>query len=59
MSGLLKAGSERRFHSSQPLTFLTGNAGGIDLTFNGQPVPSLGASGQAKKLTFTAHGPQQ
>ncbi len=33
-----------------------GNAGGVDLEFNGQPVPSLGLPGEVvKDVLFDAH----
>lgn len=59
MQGLLEPSSERQFHAERKLVFVTGNAGGVDLTFNGTPYGPLGADKQRRQITFTSDGTQQ
>ena len=58
MQGLLEPSSERQFHADRKLVFVTGNAGGVDLTFNGTPYGPLGAEKQRRQITFTSDGTQ-
>jgi cytoskeleton protein RodZ len=59
MQGLLEASNERQFHAERRLVFVTGNAGGVDLSFNGAPYGPLGADKQRRQITFTSDGAQQ
>lgn len=59
MQGTLKSGEERRFTADQKLVLVTGNAGGMEITFNGNSVGAVGGDGEAKKLTFTPSGLQR
>jgi hypothetical protein len=34
----------------------TGNAGGVELSYNGRQLPVLGKSKEVKSLTFTSEG---
>jgi hypothetical protein len=43
---LLQKGQTARFSADARFVVTIGNAGGVALTLNGEPVPSLGASGQ-------------
>ncbi len=43
---LLQKGQTARFSADAGFVVTIGNAGGVELTLNGEPVPSLGASGQ-------------
>jgi len=43
---LLQKGQTARFSADAGFVVTIGNAGGVALTLNGEPVPSLGASGQ-------------
>jgi cytoskeleton protein RodZ len=43
---LLQKGQTARFSADTGFVVTIGNAGGVELTLNGEPVPSLGASGQ-------------
>lgn len=45
-------GEIQAFNASRRIELRTGNAGGISLTLNGQPVQSLGASGQIAEKEF-------
>ncbi len=46
-----------RAHSKVSLT--TGNAGGVEISFNGKPIPPLGGDGEVRRATFTPEGIQQ
>jgi cytoskeleton protein RodZ len=43
---LLQKGQTARFFADTGFVVTIGNAGGVEFTLNGEPVPSLGASGQ-------------
>lgn len=43
---LLQMGQVAQFIGDEGFVVTLGNAGGVDLTLNGNPVPSLGKSGQ-------------
>ncbi len=43
---LLQKGQAARFVADTGFVVTVGNAGGVDLSLNGEPVPSLGRSGQ-------------
>ncbi len=43
---LLQKGQTARFSADAGFVVTIGNAGGVELTLNGEPVPSLGASGK-------------
>ena len=50
---------EQEFHAHERLVLLVGNAGGIDVTFNGKPLGQVGPEGATRSLTFTPDGVQQ
>jgi cytoskeletal protein RodZ len=54
-SELLTAGSERTFRARKEIVVKAGNAGGIDLQFNGKKLDTKGEYGEVKTVTF---GPQ-
>ncbi len=56
LSGLLNASQERSIHAQKEVVLKTGNAGGLELTFNGKPVPSLGDTGQVRTITVGPDG---
>ena len=43
---LLQKGQTARFVADTRFVVTVGNAGGVELSLNGKPMPSLGASGQ-------------
>jgi cytoskeletal protein RodZ len=45
----LKAGQERTWRAKERFMLWTGNAGGIEVTFNGELQPSLGRQGDVRK----------
>lgn len=55
-SELLPAGGERTIHGHEQITVKAGNAGGIDLQFNGKRIGSLGQFGEVKTVTFGPRG---
>jgi cytoskeleton protein RodZ len=59
MEGVLPATGTRKFHAKKNIYFTTGNAGGVEVSYNGRPLPSLGTSNEVKSLTFTSDGPRQ
>ena len=58
MEGTLGTDDVRQFHAAKQLVFVTGNAGGVEISFNGSPLGPLGAEGQRKQVTFTPAGIQ-
>ena len=59
MEGVLPATSTRKFRAQKNISFTTGNAGGVEVSYNGRPLPPLGTSNEVKSLTFTSNGPRQ
>ncbi len=54
MEGVLKG--DKTIHAKQKVVFTTGNAAAIELSFNGEPQPTLGADNQVKTVVFTPDG---
>ncbi len=54
MEGTLKG--EKTIHARQKVVFTTGNAGAIELSFNGEPQAALGDENQVKTVVFTPNG---
>jgi cytoskeleton protein RodZ len=59
MEGVLPATSTRKFRAQKNIYLTTGNAGGVEVSYNGRPLPPLGTSNEVKSLTFTPNGPRQ
>lgn len=57
--GILKADKERLFRAGRQIIVKTGNAGGIDVYFNGKPVGAIGNESEARTLMFTPTGAAQ
>ena len=55
-SELLEAGSERSVNGRKEIIVKIGNAGGIDLKFNGKKLDTVGEFGEVKTVTFGPHG---
>lgn len=51
---LLKAPSQQSLHANREVVLTVGNAGGLEFSLNGQPLPRQGLPGQKRTLTFTA-----
>jgi hypothetical protein len=56
---LLPPNSQATFRAQRTLRLVIGNAGGVEISFNGRTLPSIGEENQSKTLTFTPEGPQQ
>lgn len=52
-SSILPAGESKSFKGQEEIYVKAGNAGGIDITFNGEKIGSLGEVGQVVDKTFT------
>jgi cytoskeletal protein RodZ len=52
-SEVLPPGTTRRYSASNSMTVSIGNAAGVVLRVNGQPVSSLGRAGQVRNITIT------
>lgn len=57
--GILKADKERFIRAAKQIVVKTGNAGGIDVYFNGKPVGAIGNESEARTLMFTPTGAAQ
>ena len=55
-SGILPAGDQRAIPGRTRVIVKAGNAGGIDLRFNGKKLNPLGESGQVRTITFGPGG---
>lgn len=53
-SGTLPAGEEKTYQGKEKIYLKVGNAGGIDVTFNGQKQESLGAVGEVTDREYQA-----
>ncbi len=56
---ILKASDERTVHAEKQVVMEIGNAGGVEISYNGKPVPPLGPEGKRRVVTFTPEGMQQ
>lgn len=56
MEGTLKGAVEKTVHAKQKIVLTTGNAGAIELSFNGETQPALGDDNQVKTVVFTPDG---
>lgn len=56
MQGTLAAGSQKSIHASREISIKAGNAGALDFSFDGKPLPPQGAAGEVKSLVFDANG---
>jgi cytoskeleton protein RodZ len=56
MQRTLNADRQKRVKAGREIVLRTGNAGGIDVTFNGRPIGALGNENEARTLTFNATG---
>jgi len=52
-SEVLSPGTVRRYTAASSMDISIGNAAGVSLRVNGQPVSSLGRTGQVRNLTIT------
>jgi cytoskeleton protein RodZ len=55
-SNVIPIGETRSFSSSGKLRVLFGNAGGVELLYNGRPMPAPGPRGQVRTVEYSATG---
>ena len=56
MEVLFRPGEEISYQGIKQIVLLIGNAGGLDLVFNGRPLERFGKSGEVVTLNFTLQG---
>ncbi|HEY6352412.1 MAG TPA: RodZ domain-containing protein [Candidatus Angelobacter sp.] len=57
--GMLNANTERTIQAGKELVLKTGNAAGIEVSYNGKPLGALGKEKEVRTITFNAAGLQQ
>ena len=57
--GILTAQKTRSIRAQKEVRLKIGNLGGVEISFNGQPVNLDGQPNEVKELTFTAGGLQR
>jgi hypothetical protein len=55
-SGTLGANESRTFEAASTVLVRLGNAGGVTMTLNGNPVGPVGPKGQVRTVQFTSGG---
>jgi cytoskeleton protein RodZ len=58
VSTTLQPGVERSFKAADKIEVVLGNAGGVEISYNGKPVENLGNLQDVRKITFTPAGYQ-
>ena len=53
-----QAGDAETIEADEKVHLLVGNAGGVSLSLNGEPLPPIGSLGQVRRLLLTVHGVQ-
>jgi cytoskeleton protein RodZ len=56
VSRILSAGEQQLVRAGSKVVLTTGNAGGLEVSFNGKPLGSLGNESEVRTLTFTPSG---
>ena len=54
--GIIRPPDVKTVRASDQVVFWTGNAGAVEVSFNGQPVPLAGGPNQEGVLVFNSHG---
>jgi len=57
--GVLVPPAEKRVRAAKAVVIKTGNAAGVEVSFNGQPLPTLGEENQMATVTLTPAGVQR
>jgi cytoskeleton protein RodZ len=55
---ILAPNAEATFRARNTLRLVIGNAGGVEISFNGKPLPPVGEANKSKTLVFTPAGQQ-
>jgi cytoskeletal protein RodZ len=53
-SGMIRMGNSKNFIQPEQVNLRVGNAGGVDISVNGENVGSIGANGEVVNLTYNA-----
>jgi hypothetical protein len=56
MDGYLPIASEKAIRAKEKIILVLGNAGGVEVSYNGKPLENLGNGQEVKKITFTPSG---
>ena len=59
MDQVLVPGNEQMVRAREKIVLKTGNAGGLQISYNGKALAPLGKGGQVRTVTFTSAGVQQ
>ena len=51
-----RTGEQQSVRAGSRVVLVTGNAGGVDVSFNGKTLGAVGNESQVRKLTFTSAG---
>jgi cytoskeleton protein RodZ len=51
-----RSGESRQVEADKQIRLLVGNAGGVTVSLNGEPMPSVGSSGQVRRVLLTVRG---
>lgn len=54
--GIIRPPDVKAIRANEQVVFFTGNAGAVEVSFNGQPVPLVGGPNQEGVLVFNPHG---
>lgn len=57
--GTLRANKQRLVRADKQIIITTGNAGGLEMSFNGKPLGAIGSESEARTLMFTPAGQVQ
>jgi cytoskeleton protein RodZ len=57
--GTLRANKQRFVRADKEIIITTGNAGGLEMSFNGKPLGAIGSESEARTLMFTPAGQVQ
>ncbi len=55
-AGILTPKTEKTIHAMREVVLKTGNAGGMEISFNGKPLPPVGVAGEVRTITFGPEG---
>jgi cytoskeleton protein RodZ len=55
-AGILRADTQKLVRAGKKIEIYTGNAGGLELSYNGRPLGAIGSESEVRTLTFTAKG---
>lgn len=57
--GILGQNKQKMIRAGKQIILKTGNAGGIEVSYNGKPLGAIGNESETRTLTFTSQGPSR